>query len=123
MDAGLTARSRLVVLVRPEQVELSPEPRPGELAGRIVDYEYYGHDAVIRVLTEWPRDATSGEADDLTHIVARTAGSNALLPQGTRVGIRAHGAVVAWPADRAEEHPMSVGSNAVRAGESPAARL
>ena len=123
MDAGLTARSRLVVLVRPEQVELSPEPRPGELAGRIVDYEYYGHDAVIRVLTEWPRHATSGEADDLTHIVARTAGSNALLPQGTRVGIRAHGAVVAWPADRAEENPMSVGSKAVRAGESPGARL
>jgi iron(III) transport system ATP-binding protein len=102
VDSSLAAQAPLVVLVRPEQVELSPEPRLGQLAGRIVDHEYYGHDAVIRVLTDWPsaKDTAAGDGDGLTHIIARTSGSGTVLPPGTRVGIRAHGAVVAWPADR-----------------------
>jgi iron(III) transport system ATP-binding protein len=103
LGTSLDATAPLVVLVRPEQVELSPDPGPGELAGRVVDCEYYGHDTVIRVLADSQpaQEGAAGDVDDITHIVARTAGSSAVLPQGTRVGIRAHGAVVAWPADRA----------------------
>ena len=39
----------MVVLVRPEQVELIAEPRGAYLTGEVVDYEYFGHDAVVRV--------------------------------------------------------------------------
>ncbi len=50
-------------------------------------YEYFGHDAVVRV-----------QPDDggLPELVVRITGGIPLA-SGTRVGVRVHGAVVVWP--------------------------
>jgi iron(III) transport system ATP-binding protein len=91
-----------MVLIRPEQVELIPgppepgpagdpgpeSPGPDGLTGRITGYGYHGHDAVVTVQPE--RDP---HAPPLT---VRTLGGPALSP-GSRVTLRAHGPVIAWP--------------------------
>jgi iron(III) transport system ATP-binding protein len=89
-----------MVLIRPEQVELVPgtpgttEPGlaggadSGGLTGRITGYGYHGHDAVITVQPE-----QDPQAPPLT---VRTMGGAPLSP-GSRVTLRAHGPVIAWP--------------------------
>ena len=42
-----------MVLVRPEQLELVSE-EAGALAGEVTAYEYFGHDAVVRVRPDAP---------------------------------------------------------------------
>jgi len=91
-----------MVLIRPEQVELVPGT-PGEaggtsaapgpaggtgLTGRITGYGYHGHDAVVTVQPE-----QDPQAPPLT---VRTLGGQALSP-GSKVTLRAHGPVIAWP--------------------------
>jgi hypothetical protein len=95
-----------MVLIRPEQVELVPGtlgeaggagsaeaapagPASGSgLTGRITGYGYHGHDAVVTVQPE-----QDPQAPPLT---VRTLGGQALSP-GSRVTLRAHGPVIAWP--------------------------
>jgi len=79
----------VVVLVRPEQVELARywAGEGGLLSGRVVEFEYFGHDAVVRVAPE--AEQPGGP------IVVRTAGGAAWVP-GAHVGLRAKGPVVAW---------------------------
>ncbi|MGH3067897.1 MAG: ABC transporter ATP-binding protein [Streptosporangiaceae bacterium] len=91
-----------MVLIRPEQMELIPGtpdpapaagpvpagPGPDGLTGWITGYGYHGHDAVVTVQPE--RDP---QAPPLT---VRTLGGQALSP-GSRVTLRAHGPVIAWP--------------------------
>ena len=94
-----------MVLIRPEQVELVPgspgtawrsgaEPGPAGpasgtgLTGRITGYGYHGHDAVVTVQPE-----QDPQGPPLT---VRTLGGQALSP-GSRVTLRAHGPVIAWP--------------------------
>ena len=99
---GGTGHRPAMVLIRPEQVELipgTPGPAPAAgtdpgstapdgLTGRITGYGYHGHDAVVTVQPE--RDP---QAPPLT---VRTLGGQALSP-GSRVTLRAHGPVIAWP--------------------------
>ena len=42
----------VVVVLRPEQVELVPAGTPGSTAGKVVECEYYGHDTVVVVAPE-----------------------------------------------------------------------
>ena len=95
-----------MVLIRPEQVELVPgtlaEAGAGlraeaglggaatgtGLTGRITGYGYHGHDAVVTVQPE-----QDPQAPPLT---VRTLGGQALSP-GSKVTLRAHGPVIAWP--------------------------
>jgi iron(III) transport system ATP-binding protein len=80
----------VTVLVRPEQIEIVAGPRPGPhdgLSGRVVACEYYGHDAVVRVLPEG--------RDDGHDVIVRTSGGPQ-LPLGALVWVRARGPVVAW---------------------------
>ena len=95
-----------MVLIRPEQVELVPGVPAGGgpavsaetgpagpasstgLTGRITGYGYHGHDSVVTVQPE--RDP---QAPPLT---VRMLGGQALSP-GSRVTLRAHGPVIAWP--------------------------
>jgi iron(III) transport system ATP-binding protein len=100
--SGGPGHRQAMVLIRPEQVEMipgTPEPEPagdtgpestgpGGLTGRITGYGYHGHDAVVTVQPE--RDP---QAPPLT---VRTLGGPALSP-GSRVTLRAHGPVIAWP--------------------------
>jgi iron(III) transport system ATP-binding protein len=93
------------VLIRPEQVELVPGgiaeagPAPSAeadpaasaeagLTGRITGYGYHGHDAVVTVQPE-----QDPQGPPLT---VRTLGGQALSP-GSKVTLRAHGPVIAWP--------------------------
>ncbi len=114
---GSGDRRLAMVLIRPEQVELIPgtpdsalaggadpgstdpgSTDPGStdpgaagaggLTGRITGYGYHGHDAVVTVQPE--RDP---QAPPLT---VRMLGGQALSP-GSRVTLRAHGPVIAWP--------------------------
>lgn len=89
VTGDVPASGAVTVLVRPEQLDLVAEPPPGGAAGQVVDYEYFGHDAVVRVAG----DPGGGVGE----LVVRIAGGKAWSP-GTRVGLRVRGPVLAWPA-------------------------
>ncbi len=74
------------ILVRPEQITLC-EVAAAEVLGTVSGYEYYGHDAVVRVR---PR------GEGLPDLVVRVSAGEPLEP-GSQVGLRVHGPVVAWP--------------------------
>jgi iron(III) transport system ATP-binding protein len=74
------------VLVRPEQIQLGDAPSGGIVA-TVQTYEYYGHDAVVRVRPD------GGTLPDL---VVRVSGGAPLKP-GRRVGLSVTGDVVVWP--------------------------
>ena len=86
-DGGGRAR----VLVRPEQIRLSDAPGSG-VEGTVESYEYFGHDAVVRVRPTAP---------DLPDLVVRVTGGAPLEP-GRRMSLVVAGAVVAWPAGDGE---------------------
>jgi len=92
-DSMAVADSGLVtVLIRPEQLELVSEGAgangdPGTIGGQVIAYEYYGHDAVVRVRPDG--------ADASHEVMVRTVGG-ASLAVGATVKIRARGPVVAW---------------------------
>jgi iron(III) transport system ATP-binding protein len=74
------------VMVRPEQLVIG-EAATGGVDGIVASYEYFGHDAVVRVRPE---------RDGLPELVVRITGGVPLAP-GSRVGLTVQGAVVAWP--------------------------
>ncbi len=82
----------VTVLIRPEHIDLAPtdgidaEEGPGKV-GRVIESEYYGHDAVLRIRLEH----AEGEP-----IVVRTTGDHR-LPAGSLVVLRARGPVLTWP--------------------------
>ncbi|MGH9108073.1 MAG: ABC transporter ATP-binding protein [Acidimicrobiales bacterium] len=78
----------VTALIRPEQIQLHRDGADGRLTGHVLDYEYFGHDAVVRVR---PSDPAVGPV-----LVVRTTGR---VPWALRseVGLRAHGSVVVWP--------------------------
>ena len=97
---GQHPRGPVTVLVRPEQVELYPagaadlgaaDPgamsRRASLAGRVVAYDYHGHDSVVHVRPD------SGAGDHT--IIVRTLGGQH-LPAGSPVTLTARGPVLAW---------------------------
>jgi iron(III) transport system ATP-binding protein len=94
-DAGAGARDGAgsgVVIVRPEQLHVSPraedEPYAGwGVAGHVEECRYYGHDALLEIR---PDDA--GPATGV--LIARVNGQHA-LPVGTSVSVAAHGPVTA----------------------------
>jgi len=87
---GADDGARMVVLVRPEQIELACEPSEGCLTGQVADSQYFGHDAVVRVRP----DPVGGSGSEI--LVVRTGGGKTWAP-GTRVGIVTRGPVLAWP--------------------------
>ena len=57
------------------------------MVATVQSYEYYGHDAVVRVRPEGP---------ELPELVVRVTGGPP-LELGHRVGLTVQGAVVVWP--------------------------
>ncbi len=47
----LDEQAQATVLIRPEQLRLVA-PSDGVVTGRVASYEYFGHDAVVRVAAE-----------------------------------------------------------------------
>jgi iron(III) transport system ATP-binding protein len=74
------------VMVRPEQIRLE-EASNGGVVATVQSYEYYGHDAVVRVRPE---------GVGLPDLVVRVTGGGPLEP-GHRVGLSVLGTVVVWP--------------------------
>jgi iron(III) transport system ATP-binding protein len=85
---------RVRVMVRPEQLILDEAGARG-VPSVVRSYEYFGHDAVVRVQ---PEIAGLGE------LVVRITGAEPLVP-GARVGVSVHGPVVVWPLD--DQRPLS----------------
>ena len=89
----------VVVMVRPEQIELTRDASDAALTGRVVSFAYYGHDAVVRVRPD--RDlgapAPAAPAPGAPELVVRVGGGARWEP-ASRVGLVTRGAVVAWPA-------------------------
>ncbi len=79
-------RGRVSVMVRPEQLHLGAVDS-SSIACVVRSYEYFGHDAVVRVQPESAR---------LPELVVRVRGGTPLTP-GTRVGVSARGPVMVWP--------------------------
>ncbi|HEX9623821.1 MAG TPA: ABC transporter ATP-binding protein [Streptosporangiaceae bacterium] len=78
----------VIVLIRPEHIELIPTDANGTgPVGRVIESEYYGHDAVLRVKLE---------SADSEPIVVRTTGDHQ-IPTGSLVVLRARGPVITWP--------------------------
>ena len=91
---------RLVtVLIRPEHIELLPAgvspPDGSGNAGQVVESEYYGHDAVLRVRVEHGGSGCGGGRGSGL-IVVRTTGDHQ-FPAGSQVTIRARGPVRTFP--------------------------
>ena len=82
------------VMVRPEQIVLG-EVAAGAMEGTVASYEYFGHDAVVRV-----RPGSEGLPD----LVVRVTGGTPLEP-GHRVGlsVRRHRRGLAGGAGRAHD--------------------
>ena len=98
LDAScqLASHAAVTVLVRPEQLRISARPAAaGELAGRVVDCQYYGHDAVVRIRPEAGPGAPATGPDGRDLIVRTVGGPQ--LPAGSLVAVSASGPVLAWP--------------------------
>jgi len=74
------------VMVRPEQL-LLVDAASSDISSVVRSYEYFGHDAVVRV-----------QPDDngLPELVVRISGGTPLTP-GARVGLTVEGPVAVWP--------------------------
>ena len=82
-------RSSGAVMVRPEQLHVSPGRPAGSdpgwgVGGEVEQCRYYGHDALLHIRPDTPADADP--------LIARVIGEEA-LPAGTRVRVAAHGPV------------------------------
>jgi len=76
----------VLVLVRPEQLAIVPDPSAAPLSGEVREYQYFGHDAVVKV-------DPGPEGPGL--LVIRVTGG-VPVAVGARVGVRAEGPVLAW---------------------------
>ncbi|HEY1762895.1 MAG TPA: ABC transporter ATP-binding protein [Acidimicrobiales bacterium] len=82
--------TQLLVLVRPEQIVLSARTSDGRAIARVLETEFYGHDAVVRLR------ATGTESLLLS---ARTPNPIRLPHVDDDVFVEVLGPVVAWPRD------------------------
>ena len=88
-SAPVAGPGRVLVLVRPEQVELGQAANGGGLCGRVTECRFYGHDMMVTVET--------GPEGGRSRVLARLAGGPP-LPTGSPVSLSVRGPVKAWPA-------------------------
>ena len=91
------------VMIRPEQL-LIGEAESARVAATVESYQYFGHDAVVRVRPEV----------DLPELVVRVTGGVPLVT-GSRVGLTVQGPVVAWPVDEPDHAVKDAGGAPPRA--------
>jgi len=93
-DGHRPARQQVVVLVRPEQLRVTPSERGGPgVAARVVETGFHGHDSLVSLVTE---DAAASP------MVARVVGGMR-LEAGAQVTIKVAGKVHCWPRPPAGE--------------------
>jgi iron(III) transport system ATP-binding protein len=114
-DGSRPARQRITVLVRPEQLRVSPPGAGGPgVAARVVETGFHGHDALVRLVTG---DAAA------TPLVARVVGAMRLAP-GATVTLKVEGKVHCWPRPPAGDPgrgPSGAGPAAKPGPDAPAA--
>jgi ABC-type sugar transport system ATPase subunit len=86
---SLREAARVLVLVRPEQVQLGHDGDSTQLQGRVTQCHFYGHDMLVTV-------ETSDHRGRLT-VQARLTGRSP-LGTGSLVSLSVAGPVKAWPA-------------------------
>jgi iron(III) transport system ATP-binding protein len=86
LDAPFSDGTTLLVLLRPEQLVLGDVDEAGASA-RVLDTEFYGHDAVIKLRPNY---------DDASTLVVRTSHAAHLPARDAVVSVRVRGRVVAW---------------------------
>ena len=94
-DTVIPPGSSVVVLVRPEQFVLHEDVSDDRSRARVLDVEFYGHDAVIKLRPEF---------DESVMLTARTSKPTALPERDTQVGLEVTGPVVAWQSDATGAH-------------------
>ncbi len=83
--------TKLLVLIRPEQITLSHDARTGRALARVLDTEFYGHDAVVKLRT----------TDKESLLLSARTQNPVRLPQiDDEVGLEVVGPVIAWRADK-----------------------
>jgi iron(III) transport system ATP-binding protein len=90
-SSGGSSGELVTVLIRPEHIELRPAAENAgsdDSTGWLVDCEYYGHDAVLRVQLK--------DRSDVPPIIVRTTGDHK-LPAGSPVTLHPTGPVRTWP--------------------------
>jgi iron(III) transport system ATP-binding protein len=90
LDGTVADGTHLLVLVRPEQIVLTEHTHHGGAVARVLETEFYGHDAVVRLR------ATGSESLLLS---ARTPNPTRLPHVDDEVCVDVLGPVVAWPRD------------------------
>ena len=80
----------VTVLLRPEQVRLTPVdvPGAGQITGRVLRHDFHGHDLLTVV-----------RLDDGTELQSRRLNDGPMIRAGAAVRVSIHGAVRAWHAD------------------------
>jgi iron(III) transport system ATP-binding protein len=89
---GRRHEGRVRLLLRPEQLVLHLAARECAVAATVVDAQYHGHDALVRVCVAERGGPT---------LFVRTSGDLALVP-GQRIWVEVRGPGRAWPAGDAE---------------------
>jgi iron(III) transport system ATP-binding protein len=79
--------AHLLVLLRPEQIALDAEGSDQSVTAVVVETEFYGHDAVVRLRPNWERS---------TLLTARTGDASRAPSVGASVVLSVRGSVVAW---------------------------
>lgn len=92
LDGTVPDGTSVLVLVRPEQLVLSAHAHDGRATARVLDTEFYGHDAVVRM-------RASGSESLL--LSARTPNPVRLPHVDDEVCLDVLGPVVAWPRESA----------------------
>ncbi|HWD96011.1 MAG TPA: ABC transporter ATP-binding protein [Acidimicrobiales bacterium] len=90
LEGSVRDGAKLLVLVRPEQIVLSHNLHDGRATARVLETEFYGHDAVVKLR------ATSSESLLLS---ARTPNPIQLPHVDDEVCVEVLGPVIAWPRD------------------------
>jgi iron(III) transport system ATP-binding protein len=85
----LPEAEKILVLVRPEQVELDRPGAPAAQAGRVTECHFYGHDMLVTVQTG---------PDGLRSTVQARLRGRSPLAAGSPVTVSVEGRVKAWPA-------------------------
>ena len=85
--AAPTDGAAMLVLVRAEQIVFCHSSGADRATARVLNAEFYGHDAVVRVRPDW---------DESVSLIAHTSEAGALPEQGTRVALSVRGRVIAW---------------------------
>lgn len=88
IEGGVREGTKLLVLVRPEQIVLGPDHGNAVGTARVLDTEFYGHDAVLKLLADF---------DGTTTLTVRTSNATDLPARDSQVFLEIRGGVVAWP--------------------------